>query len=84
VVDDNATNRRILALQTAKWGMVVRDTEFRGQALQWIEQGAAFDLAIVDMHMPGHGRAGCWRAIRQRGGTLPLVLFSSPGPQGGG
>ena len=33
VVDDNATNRRILALQTAKWGMVVQDTEFPAQAL---------------------------------------------------
>ena len=26
VVDDNATNRRMLALQTGRWGMVVRDT----------------------------------------------------------
>jgi signal transduction histidine kinase len=33
VVDDNATNRRILALQTAKWGMVVQDTEFPAQAV---------------------------------------------------
>ena len=52
VVDDNATNRRILALQTAKWGMVVQDTEFPEQALEMLK-GQPYDLAIVDMHMPG-------------------------------
>ena len=51
VVDDNATNRRILALQTAKWGMVVQDTEFPAQALEMLK-AQAYDLAILDMHMP--------------------------------
>jgi signal transduction histidine kinase/putative methionine-R-sulfoxide reductase with GAF domain len=38
VVDDNATNRRILALQTAKWGMVVQDTEFPARALEMLKK----------------------------------------------
>jgi len=78
VVDDNATNRRILALQTAKWGMVVQDTEFPAQALEMLK-AQPYDLAIVDMHMPGMDGAMLARAIRQAGHMLPLVLFSSHG-----
>jgi CheY-like chemotaxis protein len=82
VVDDNATNRRILALQTAKWGMVVQDTEFPAQALQMLGTAPAqprYDLAIVDMHMPGMDGATLAQQIRAAGHTLPLVLFSSHG-----
>ena len=78
VVDDNATNRRILALQTAKWGMVVRDTEFPVQALQMLK-AEAYDLAILDMHMPDMDGAMLAQAIRDAGHSLPLVLFSSLG-----
>jgi CheY-like chemotaxis protein len=78
VVDDNATNRRILALQTAKWGMVVQDTEFPARALEMLK-GQPYDLAIVDMHMPGMDGATLAKAIRDAGHTLPLVLFSSLG-----
>jgi signal transduction histidine kinase/DNA-binding response OmpR family regulator len=82
VVDDNATNRRILALQTAQWGMVVQDTEFPAQALQMLGTAPAeqrYDLAIVDMHMPGMDGAMLAQQIRAAGHTLPLVLFSSHG-----
>ncbi len=77
-MDDNATNRRILALQTAKWGMVVHDTEFPAQAVPMLRQ-QPFDLAILDMHMPDMDGAMLAKAIRAAGQTLPLVLFSSHG-----
>ncbi len=79
VVDDNATNRKVLGLQAGKWGMVVRDTESAAAAIDWLEQGEAFDLAVLDMHMPemdGLTLAGRIRALRP---GLPLVLFSSLG-----
>ncbi|MCZ4315452.1 GAF domain-containing protein [Comamonadaceae bacterium G21597-S1] len=84
VVDDNATNRKVLALQSGKWGMVVRDTESAATALGWLEQGEAFDLAALDMHMPemdGLTLAGKVRALRP---DLPLVLFSSLGRRDAG
>jgi signal transduction histidine kinase/CheY-like chemotaxis protein/tetratricopeptide (TPR) repeat protein len=82
VVDDNATNRRILALQTAKWGMVVHDTAFPEQVTAMLKSQAQtqpYDLAILDMHMPGMDGATLAKAIRDAGQTLPLVLFSSHG-----
>ena len=78
VVDDNATNRRILALQAAKWGMVVEDTEDPLQAVGLIER-QRYDLAILDMHMPSRDGAMLAADIRAAGHALPLVLFSSLG-----
>jgi len=79
IVDDNATNRQILNLQTAKWGMTARDTEFPKQALQWIESGETFDIAILDMHMPEMDGLELAKRIHQKVASLPLVLFSSIG-----
>jgi signal transduction histidine kinase/CheY-like chemotaxis protein len=78
VVDDNATNRRILALQAAKWGMVAEDTEAPDTALQML-QAMRYDLAIIDMHMPGMDGSTLAARIREAGYKLPLVLFTSVG-----
>ena len=79
VVDDNATNRRVLSLQAGKWSMLPLDTEFPAQALRWLKAGEPFDLAILDMHMPGMDGLQLARRISALRPALPLVLFSSLG-----
>ena len=79
IVDDNATNRRILIAQAAAWGMKSRETEFPSEALQWIQNGEKFDIAILDMNMPDMDGANLAREIRKLNPSLPLVLFSSLG-----
>jgi len=80
IVDDNATNRYILNIQTAKWGMSPRDTDSPVTALHWLENGDSFDIAILDMHMPEMDGLELAKRIRQEGkARFPLVLFSSLG-----
>ena len=81
VVDDNATNRRILVAQTRNWGMLTRETASARQALQWIERGDPFDLAILDFNMSEMDGITLARAMRQQrdAETLPLILYSSLG-----
>ncbi len=81
IVDDNPTNRRILTLQTSKWGMIPRTAQSGSQALGWIQQGERFDLAILDMQMPEMDGLMLAQAIRRLPGSvwMPLVLLTSMG-----
>jgi len=81
IVDDNATNRRILKLQTEKWGMSSQETEFPGEVLNLIKQGNHFDLIITDMHMPELDGLMLTREIRkfQNAEALPIILLTSLG-----
>ena len=81
IVDDNPTNRRILNLQTTKWGMLPRDTPTAAQALEWMRAGERFDLALLDMRMPGMDGLMLAGEIRKlpSGSRLPLVLLTSVG-----
>ena len=81
IVDDNATNRRIVVEHTRAWGMLVRDTALPTEALDWIRRGDPFDIAILDMMMPEMDGLMLAREIRtyRDARALPLVLFSSLG-----
>ena len=79
VVDDNATNRRVLELQAAKWGMQALALADPEEALRRLDAGEAFDVAIVDMHMPQMDGVALARGMRARRPDLPRVLWSSLG-----
>ncbi len=81
IVDDNATNRRILTLQTQAWGMIPTETGLPSDALALIRQGEPFDLVILDMQMPEMDGLMLAREIERENGKneLPLVMLSSLG-----
>src|SRR5262249_3642503 len=81
VVDDNATNRRILTTHLHAWGMQARATESPREALAWIQAGEGFDIGILDMHMPEMDGVQLAQGIREHrpSATLPLILFTSLG-----
>ncbi|NES04097.1 MAG: PAS domain S-box protein [Okeania sp. SIO2F4] len=81
VVDDNATNRKILTLQVKSWGMKVEAVESGAAALKLIRSGKKFDIAILDLQMPemdGLTLAEQIQSIPDYQG-LPLVMLSSVG-----
>jgi CheY-like chemotaxis protein/HPt (histidine-containing phosphotransfer) domain-containing protein len=79
IVDDNPTNRRILTLQSRKWGMLARDAENASQTLDILSRGEPFDLAILDMQMPGMDGLALGAEIRKirNADALPLILLTS-------
>jgi len=81
IVDDNPTNCRILTLQTTKWGMAPRTAASAQQALEMIRAGENFDLAILDMQMPGMDGLMLAAEIRKLPSAMmmPLVLLTSMG-----
>lgn len=79
VVDDSATNRQIISLQASNWGMLVHSVESGLQALELINSGEQFDIAVLDMRMPnmdGLSLAGHIRSLPSCQ-NLPLVMLSS-------
>jgi GAF domain-containing protein/DNA-binding response OmpR family regulator len=81
VVDDNATNRRILRTLIERWGMTTRDTGSPREALRWVAAGERFDLLIADLHMPELDGIALATALRASGAGAhtPVIVLSSIG-----
>jgi two-component system sensor histidine kinase/response regulator len=88
VVDDNATNREVLTAQLQSWGAVVAVVESGPAALPSLRSAAAagnpFQLAILDMMMPGMDGAELGRAILADDtlNSTPLVMMTSLSQRG--
>jgi len=92
IVDDNSINRKLLSQLTRIWGMLPRVAASGEEALDWLQQGESFDLAILDLRMPGMDGLALAQNIHALSDyqTLPLVMLTASGmtadeyPDGGG
>jgi signal transduction histidine kinase/DNA-binding response OmpR family regulator len=83
VVDDNATNRRILSLQLHSWHIRPRAAASAAEALDHVGHHS-FDVALLDLQMPDVDGIGLARELKRRDPDLPLILLSSSGETEGG
>jgi len=85
IVDDNATNRKILWHQLDSWGMSADLIESGAKALELLRaaavRGKAYDLAVLDLMMPGMDGFELARSIKADPTIAPvcLVLLTSFG-----
>jgi PAS domain S-box-containing protein len=87
VVDDNATNREVVGLMLETWGARHEDYSSAAEGLQALRDAAPddrFQLAVLDLQMPGMDGEALGRAIREDGALqdLPLVMMSSAARRG--
>jgi signal transduction histidine kinase/DNA-binding response OmpR family regulator len=80
VVDDHATNVRVLTRQLQLWGMDVASADSGPQGQAWLEGAAQTpDIVITDMHMPDMDGVAFARALKAKAQwrDIPIVLLSS-------
>lgn len=88
IVDDNATNRRILLEILANWGMRPVAVDSAREALTQLKAAAAkgdpFQLVISDVNMPDVDGFMLARQIRDDTniGKVPLIMLTSGGREG--
>ncbi|MEH2395726.1 MAG: response regulator [Nostoc sp.] len=83
VVDDNATNRKIIHHQATRWGMLVDQAASAVTALQAIQEATKqknpYDIAVVDMQMPEIDGMTLGEQIKANSAIagLPLIMLTS-------
>jgi len=81
VADDEPHIRRILATFLENSGFIVDEALDGNQALQYLEGDAPYDLALLDIMMPGHTGLEVLQSVRslphRRG--LPVIILTAKG-----
>jgi signal transduction histidine kinase/HPt (histidine-containing phosphotransfer) domain-containing protein/BarA-like signal transduction histidine kinase len=79
VIEDNATNRRIITHRAEQWGMTVECATNSRDAFKLLDESAPFDAAILDLQLPDMDGLALADHVRKQpyGRYLPLLLLSS-------
>jgi len=81
VIDDNLTNRNILATQLDLWKFKSVLASSGEEALHIMLHHRPFDLVITDMQMPGMDGIQLGRIIHEKFPAIPIILLSSFGDE---
>lgn len=81
VVDDNATNLRIIHSQLVGWKLHPVLTSSGAEALAILAQTNDFDFVISDMQMPEMDGLQLGAKIKELQPSLPIILLSSIGDE---
>jgi PAS domain S-box-containing protein len=81
IVDDNATNRRILVAQTKRWEMVPMAAADGAEALAIVAAEEPIDVALLDLNMPELDGLALAERLRLARPTppIPVIILSSIG-----
>lgn len=79
VVDDEPDVRRYLARVLMKHGFSVAEAADADAALETIRRSVNFDLALVDLHLPGMDGNAFVRAVRKTGLNPSLKIMTVTG-----
>ncbi|MEO8658494.1 MAG: response regulator [Bryobacteraceae bacterium] len=78
IVDDNATNRRLLQKQLAKFGIQTVAAATAEEALRIVNLGeTVFSFCLLDYNMPEMNGVELARRLRANGFESPMLLLSS-------
>jgi CheY-like chemotaxis protein len=76
VVDDDSAVREVTCEMLRDTGYRVHEAGSGGAALEIIDSGEAFDLAIIDLAMPGMSGAELAQHVRKRVPGLPILFVT--------
>jgi hypothetical protein len=83
VVDDNATNRKVIRHQAIRWGIQVDEADSAAAALSALQeawqQGKSYDLVFIDMQMPETDGMMLGEKIKANSALadIPLIMLTS-------
>ncbi len=88
IIDDNATNRKILSHQLTTWGVIHDEADSGKTALEMLYRaatdGRSYDIALLDLMMPGMDGFELAKAIKSDPVIAPvrILMLTSYGHRG--
>ncbi len=79
VVDDDPTQRRLIQAVLERDGFAVAHAQSGDEAIQHLTSGAAVDVVLLDLVMPGISGQDTLVEMRARGFSQPVIVLTATG-----